>query len=863
MRIIRRHSKFYIKYFESGQWKDLEDNIMNFATGKDILRIHIGLACGTNYPTTKVYWSDFKVNSATELVYRSTYNNARWMAIEMLNGDEQSKYLKKMGVYPNLTKYLSPDGFNYSTSWTDLGPSITGYSLGTNLALDTVVSGSSYIGDFIPGNVTDGVIGNEQRDAWFSDNTSEQWLLIDLGEIKQIYRVKIYHGWSTDNSDFIAQDYTIESSLDKISFTTQWTITSNSSFERTHDKGDPITARYIRMYITKYKADDLMFIKKADNINFFEFEGACLREIEVYEYYGYSYISSEEWPIVAINLRDQFYIQGHSMLGLFTEDDTMDWSNDPSNFAWSDFIHQDPEKIPFSSWGATPGYEQWVAIKRDTATYHNVDPANISPGGQALGIDYLKHVLIESTTKENPVNYPWWWSSIISTISRDFSMAVSISTNSLKIAYPASTALDTVQFIEGSNWGVDSDMAFRDGVGFRWYIEDVDKLNTDEGYVFFGGLDGTSQPQVVEYRWYLSTLSGTTALQTGWNRPYFRLKNADEVIYNEEVPITSLITPTMQEYTQLQTFGIRFGGRGEAFTMNIDGLLIQRNHFGDSSKFDFGLYLAGSDYLECPMAEIDLGGGTIEFWLRPDYNFSGLDIERRFKNRSIFHLGNVANDVFGFMINSGGANIYYGNMATDLRALIVRGIPSGNIDSLFHVAVAFSANGHHLGGNSSIKLYINNSLIATNHDPWRYTDEKLFKFTLGGKGPLGLIEHSSSLDTSSVDGVISNLRIYNYCKSDFTDSMSNSFKSYSEDLLLPAKMIEISQDNLTYYKVGDIELPFFYKKVPIGDTVQIYVRANVPEDLTGKDNPVGYRSLICNITWLNIHRQHLTQQRVT
>jgi len=838
LRIIRFGFHFYVMYYQNGSWHALYDAQIYDAEGKDVNQVHIGLACDSGYPTTMVYWKDFKINSADKIVERSTINDARWMAIEMLNGDNTSRYIKKLGLYPELTKVRCPDNYNYNTKgWTDLGPSVTGYSTGTNVALDTTVSGSSYIGSNTPGNVTDGVIDNTRNNAWMSDNSSEQWLLIDLGEEKQIYRVKIYHGWSTADSDFMVEDYRIESSLDNQVFTTQWSITNNSSFNRTHDKADPFTARYIRMYITDYKADNLLYIKEEDGINFYEWRGACLREIEVYEYYGYDHVSSEEWPIVAINLRDQFYIQGYSLVGLFTEYDFWDWSNDSSNFAWSDSIRQDPQKVSFSSWGSEFDYEQWLVIKRDTATYHNIDPSEIAAVNQSYGIDYLKHVLIESTTKENPINYPTWWSSIISTISRDFSHAVELCISSLKIAYPASTALDTVQFIEGSNWGVDSDMEFRDGLGFRWYIEDVDKLDTTEGYVFFGGLDGTDNPQQVEYRWFLSTLSGTTALQTGWNRPYFRFKDADEVIYNEDVPINSFITPTMTEYTQLQTFGFKFKGKGEAFNMNIDGAVIQRNHFQDSSKFDFGLYLAGSDYLETPLGELDLKAGTIEFWIRPDYTFGGLDIHRRFKNRSLFHFGNVANDVFGFMINSSGFNIYYGNATDDLSALVVTGIIAGAIDGLFHIAVVFSANGANLAGdNSSIKLYINNGLVATNYDPWTYTDEKLFKFTLGGKGSLALIQGSGSLETTSINSVVSNLRIYNYCKSDFTDSMNNTFSSYGNDLLLPAKMIEISQDNVTYYKVGDAELPFYYEKVPNGDTVQIYVRSTIPGGLTGQED---------------------------
>jgi hypothetical protein len=53
------------------------------------------------------------------------------------------------------------------------------------------------------------------------------------------------------------------------------------------------------------------------------------------------------------------------------------------------------------------------------------------------------------------------------------------------------------------------------------------------------------------------------------------------------------------------------------------------------------------------------------------------------------------------------------------------------------------------------------------------------------------------------------------------------------DVTSSDKLIAISSDNLTYYKVGAPELPFFFEKVNQGDSVPIYVKSIVPKDLTG------------------------------
>lgn len=818
LRVQRSGDLFELSFKDAGTWKVLERRVVSDLD----VSLQIRLYNWTNYPDVTVDVSNFVMHYGipSKPIDKS---DARWIRINLPNGGGTSLVIRKIGVYPDITESLTPDRDSYNCEWNTLGSSITAYSTGTNVALGATVSGSSYIGEYIPDNTVNGIIDNEFSNVWGTDDSSEQWLELDLGEEKQIYRIKLYHGYSEDDSDFMIEDYRLETSTDNISYTTIFTITNNSSFERTHDLAQPVTARYVRLYVTDYAAS-WRYVRVGTTYE--RFEGAVLREIEIYDYYGYSSVSSEDYPIIALDLRDQFYIESHSMIGIDSESTSDDWDNSDASYAYSDAVLTEPQKVTFSSFGSAPNYEQWVAVKRDTATNYNSGP------------DYLKHVLIGSADKANPTDYWWWWQSNVSTLSSDYDRHVELCERSLKIDYPASSVLEDISFRKGTDFGVDSDMSLRDGVAFRLYIEDVDKLDTSEGYFYFGGLDGTDNPKPIEYRWYLDTLSGTAALQTGWNRPYFNFRAADETVYTEASDPTDEIQPLMMEYVTMDTIGLKFKGIGQPVTLNLDGFLIQRNHFNDYSKFGQGLYLTGTDYLTCPLGEIDFTGGTIEFWLRPDYTFAGLDEFGRFKNRSIFHFGTVINDVFGMTITSYGVVIYFGNMADDLAAFVVSGITASAIDNLFHFGIVFSNNGQRMGAdNSTIRLYINNFLMGTNYQTWDILDSKSFKFTFGGKSPLGLIEQAGSLDTSSVDGVLSNLRIYNYCKTDFTDSLQNiPDKQRVGNLTSPSKFIEISSDNVTFYRVGAPQLPFLIEKVPAGTVVPIYIRSIVPATLTGYES---------------------------
>jgi hypothetical protein len=285
----------------------------------------------------------------------------------------------------------------------------------------------------------------------------------------------------------------------------------------------------------------------------------------------------------------------------------------------------------------------------------------------------------------------------------------------------------------------------------------------------------------------------------------------------------------------LRTIGLRFRGKGQAINLYLDGFRIGRNHFADPSRFDYGLYLVGDDYYRSPIGELDMAKGTIEFWLTTDYNFEGRDYYNRFKHRSLFHISNTANDVLGAVVSRDGLGIYYGSMSDEL-SIYYTSLSYLERDSLFHIAVVFSNDGTAIGSDkSTIRLYISGELVSKTTDTWEVRDSKHFNFMLGGKNLYFVKMGDSVYDSSSVDGVVSNLKIYNYCKTDFDDSLNNYEEIGEKSIVKPSNFIEISRDNVTFYKVGDTNLPLIFSSVVNNQVVPIYVRTSIPDGLTGRE----------------------------
>ena len=781
-------------------------------------------------PTISVEWDNLVFNSANPI--HSTYTDTRWVKIKMLSGDGVTRTIKKVGIYPDISVQVSND-YNYNTEWVPLGESITTYVVEENIATTADVEASSSIGVMVPENAVNGFLTSELQQSWGSNDGVPQWITVTLPQEMQIYRIKLHLGYDDTDTNHIIQDYTVQTSIDNETFSTIFTITGNTSLSRIHDLIDPVTTLYVRIYITAYKSKK-EYVKTLDGYEYWA--GASIRQIEIYEYYGNTIISSEDYPIIALNLMENYFILGHSMIGVDTENPEIDWNNDDSNYTYSNSNLDDPKKVSFGEWGQSPNYEKWVAIKRNTATHYPLVPDDDNPYRDTE--DYLKHVIIqgaidEDNTKPNPVEHSWMWRSNISELGCSYAYVKNFSTSSLSIEYPASSQSDHIHFIEGDDFGIDTTLSWRDGLGFYLYIDDINALDLSYGYIYFGGYDQTDSNNSVIHKWNITTLSGV--LQSGWNALVLGIKYANEVEWtkNEDQEISD---PRILNKLILQKIGMVFKGKGAPITMYINGFIIERSHFKEGGQFDVGLYLHGNDIFKCNIGEFDFHSGTLEFFIRPDWDLNGKDIYKEFKFRSLFHFGSVANDVLGASITPLGIEIYHGNLMENLTLFRITDLGFGVIDKIMHMAFVFSNDGTSIGNDgSTIRVYVNNVLIAKSFTKWKVSDEKHFNFVFGGQSLLVQKLQGFIPKASSVDGVVSNVKLYNYCRTDFKDSIRSADIEGAALLTKPSDLIEISKDNVTFYRVGATELPFYFKNVLQNETVTVYVRTTIPNSLTGDE----------------------------
>jgi len=814
---------FYAKDILDTVWTKLYEYTLNYKSWVRMIPSFTMEPLSPGYGDADLYISRFAINKG--VLFHSDIENARWVMFTLLNGDSQDRLLKRLGVYTRISEQIAP-ATGYNNSWTPLGPAVTMYSGGNkNLAFSATVSGTDTYGPMSMLALVDGDDEFNIYKCWgVSEEVIEPYFIIDLGEVQEIYRIIMKHAAAdpadgTNLSTHMIHKYTIEAAETAGNYTTIFSIDNNSLVERVHDLDTPIKARWVRVVVFTYDTSpSYIALNSEEHVNFI---GPVLREIEIYPYYGFSIISSDDYPIIAFNLKDQFYLEGvPGVIGPWKEDDTQDWISNSENTCYSDSIWSEPEKVYFDKWGSSEVYEQWVVTK-------NLDATDYKSGERLL-----KHLTVHSVGAPNPVEHFHWWSATNCSVSNALDMSYYYCTTALKVDYPKSNDMAKVTFIEGDHFGVDDKCTWRDALAFRWYISDYDAVDWSAGKIRFGGKDGTTTGQQIYYEWYFTSMSG--AVHEGWNEMFLRFKGADYVDFNQLGTVDS--DPRTPNKIDLKSIDFQFKGNNtRPFMFEIDGFTLDRNIFEDHISDAPGLYLANNDSVTFPMSSISLASGAISMWIRPDTYFNGMDEYGETASRNIFTMTTGAGDVLGSALTTAGIMVYYGNTISTAGAfkrvvLEVPDIKDFPIDDPWFFALAFSNNGKGIdSAGTTLQLFINGVSVLEINDPWFYEDDKYSTFILGGAGSANALYDNPGRH-SAISAVIAHVKIYSYARTDFYKDMYD-FTGELFSSVSTADLIEISRDNVTFYKVDDPHLPFIYRQVPDGDEVSVYVRSVIPENM--------------------------------
>ena len=129
--------------------------------------------------------------------------------------------------------------------WDSAGELVT---LGTDFARDKDVTADSAAAGSPGSNVTDGFDGT----YWHADiGETDGTLIIDLGSLMKINRVRLFHPNSTD----APKDYTIETSEDGIgAYDLRATVDNSTKGKYTNHSFAPVTCRYVKVDVTTVQA---------------------------------------------------------------------------------------------------------------------------------------------------------------------------------------------------------------------------------------------------------------------------------------------------------------------------------------------------------------------------------------------------------------------------------------------------------------------------------------------------------------------------------------------------------------------------------------------------------------------------------
>lgn len=443
------------------------------------------------------------------------------------------------------------------------------------------------------------------------------------------------------------------------------------------------------------------------------------------------------------------------------------------------------------------------------------------------------------------------------------------------IRYAANTDAEANVFLDGIDANNDALWSERDFFQLYIKINDISLLDTNYGTISLG-----NSPDVL-YQWNISDIPN---LHSGWNKvrlqfksagnrteipfqggpkfdPYFGDSKVDFMTSDSEF-ITSVHGVTGVHVVQspgIRYFSFAFRGTksvpDKELEITLDDFQFSRNRFDDVCKFQPSLYLNNSETMVVNLEGLDMSIGTLEFWIQPDWDKSA-----RIRSRPAAFNNVIIPTIFRILRPDGTFLSLFYRPSTGFVCMIYDGLQLLQFENdntgftldrfePFHFALVWDTINLQAGiSASSLAMYKDGVPIYGSARTWRSLKQSGSTILFGGEmgQRVAASPHNSTAltftavptlpakGTASAWALLENVKMYNYPKINFDDRFEEELPR--TNIISPSELIQISTDGINFESVGSINLPLVVEDVPNGSAVNLYMRSNLPKNLTGEES---------------------------
>jgi hypothetical protein len=273
----------------------------------------------------------------------------------------------------------------------------------------------------------------------------------------------------------------------------------------------------------------------------------------------------------------------------------------------------------------------------------------------------------------------------------------------------------------------------------------------------------------------------------------------------------------------------------EDISVWLDNPSIERENFNLPSKVGgTALYLNNGELLHYPMSNFDIRKGFFEAVITPDWNAQANTTISKLEAFTIFSAVNSLDESFSCIYSSFNLGLTFIAGSQDTRKQFI----VGRLDAVkqyepFKLSVAWDANGTYLDTErgSTVRVWINDSLLMDFTDTWDVTRTKDSYFFIGSRAPevdvsINVpLEYPSNVPAKitphmqSIAGGIENI-ILN----------SEPVKLEYQNMEVLKDRILLSLDGVNFYEGSHEIFPITIYDVDPGEEIDVWIKTNFPKD---------------------------------